>query len=159
MLALGLGLAIVGNTQEAAAQVVLVDVGIGTPGLGARVIWGAPPPVVVAPPPVVIVEPEPVFVPAHRVVYYEYWPVTYWEYVRAHDPYRYARFRAWRDYERDYRHAWRVHDRARLEQLRVRQARYFGERAAAEREYRAWKMGRDHDDGRGRGRGRGRGHR
>ncbi len=166
-MALGVSLAIAGSAGSAAAQVVLVDVGIGTPGFGARVVWGSPRTAVYTAP-VLIYEPEPVYYyPApYRIVYYQSWPVAYWEYVRVHDPHRYARFRSWMNYERSYQHAWRAHDRVRYDELRTREARYFRERLAAERGFREWKRDRvrdrdrdwrrDRDDDHGRGRGRGR---
>ncbi len=153
MMALSTVLATTAFAANGSAQVVYVDVGVGTPDFGARVVWGTAAPVVVY-------EPVPAYRPVvYRVVYYESWPVSYWDHVRVHDPYRYARFRAWRDYERDYRRAWHANDHARLEQLRAREARYFRERRDAERGFRAWRAARDHDDDRDRGRSRGRGRR
>lgn len=153
MMVLGTALALLTGAQRADAQAVLVDIGINAPPVGARIIWGSPPPVVVYHP-----APEYHYYPAPvRVVYYQSLPFGYWEYVRFHDPYRYARFRAWLDYERDYDRAWRMHDRARYDALRAREHRYFRERAEAERWYRSWRLEQVDERGRGRGHGRGRG--
>ncbi len=160
LMVLSAAFTLIAGAGRAEAQAVVVDVGIASPGLDARIVWGAPPPVVVYEP-VVVYGPVPVrHYPAPvRIVYYQTLPSAYWAWVRVHDPYLYAQLRHWADYERAYDRAWRLRDRARYEELRAREHRYFHERAAVERHFRAWTVDRRGDrdrDHRARGRGRGR---
>jgi len=160
MMILGVGLAMLTGARHADAQSVFVDVGVGTPGFGARVVWGSPAHVAYRHP-VLVYEPAPVYYyPAPvGIVYYGALPVAYWDYLRMNDPYRYARFRTWLDYERSYQRAWRAHDRARYDALRAREDAYFRERSLADRGFREWTSDRHEDRRYGRGRERERGRR
>jgi hypothetical protein len=147
------GLALSAAASPTAAQAVYVDVGVGGPGFGARVVYGAP---VVVHPPVVVVEPVVAYPAPSAFVYFETWPVAYWDYVRVHHPHRYVVYRRWLDWEHAYRRAWHRHDRHHLADLRRLERSYRRERRDAARWYASWAGGWGDDDDRGRGRGRGR---
>ena len=124
----GLALALSVNTIPANAQVVYVEIGVRTPHIGARVVYG----------------PRPIAV-ARGIRYVNTRPAHHWALATMHRDLMRGRYRSWRQFQHDYRKAMRRYykDRRRAERAYARHVR------EAERDYYRWLRERERDWHRG----------